>query len=285
MPPKRFACLVAALSLFSAQAQAQAEEPQGAGPAPKKGAASGETTGKPAPDDSTTKDANPKDADPKDADPKDADPKDANPKDANPKDANPKSEPPAADPKSDANTPAPSPTPAPQQPAPQPFVPPTKARIEFGSNYEGTQLEMRSLVQSEPWARVCVVPCNTSVDVEGREARFTAPGMSTSNTFILEPGTGTARMRVAGGSQVAKTIGLASIIAGIPLALGGSALFAVGEVDDRPTMSTVGIAVGIVGAVAILTAIPLLMVGSTKVRDGRGSTIARSTGFQYPRLF
>ena len=282
MLPRRITCLLAvAASLSSLHASAQPATPSakpadpGEPPATQPDAAAGDAqTGPKQPTDTTP--PTPKQpaaaAEPSDQDAKPAPKSDSDEPADEPTPAK-TDRPTAADARS---TPAPAISPASVEP-------PTSARIEFGSNYAETRLEMRSLVQTEPWTSVCLVPCNTTVVVEGREARFAAPGMSTSNTFILEPGVGTARMRVAGGSQVAQTIGLASMIGGIPLALGGAALFAVGEVNDRPTLSSVGIGVGIVGAVAILTAVPLLIVGSTKVRDGRGSTIARRPAF--PSVF
>jgi hypothetical protein len=99
--------------------------------------------------------------------------------------------------------------------------------------------------------------------------------MTTSNEFLVEPGSGTVRLRVSGGSALARELGIVGLAGGIPLALGGGALFGIGSVEDRDGMRTAGIATLAVGTAAIVAALPLLLVGSTRVYDSRGTPLAR----------
>jgi hypothetical protein len=118
--------------------------------------------------------------------------------------------------------------------------------------------------------------------VDGAELRVDAEGMTASNAFRIEPGIGTARFRVASGSESARTIGLGALIAGVPISLGGMFLFGYGKVKDEQGFETAGIATLAVGAVLVLGSLPFLAAGRTAVRDSRGRTIA--TRHELPRF-
>ncbi|MGC4089293.1 MAG: hypothetical protein QM756_15680, partial [Polyangiaceae bacterium] len=62
--------------------------------------------------------------------------------------------------------------------------------------------------------------------------------------------------------------------AGLPISLLGMAGFAYGHFDERSGLETAGaISLG-VGAALVLTALPLLVAGSTSVRNQQGELIA-----------
>jgi hypothetical protein len=163
-------------------------------------------------------------------------------------------------------------------PAPaDPAAPAARARVHVSVDYEGAVIEIRSSVDHGPWSAACLAPCDRSLLVEDAQLRVVAPRMTASNEFRVAPGTGTARLRVSGGSAVARSLGIAGLVGGIPLSLGGGALFGYGAVSDRQGMQTAGIVTLAVGAVAVVAALPLLLVGSTRVRDARGRMIASTT--------
>ena len=112
--------------------------------------------------------------------------------------------------------------------------------------------------------------------MNGQLARVTAPGMTTSNVFRIEPGSGTALVRVDGGSARMRSLGLLGLGVGIPTALAGMALFGYGKYADRDAMRVSGAVVLATGAVVLVASLPLLIIGGTKVRDARGTTIART---------
>lgn len=112
--------------------------------------------------------------------------------------------------------------------------------------------------------------------------RVTAPRMSASNPFAIEPGAGTARLRVSGGSARARDIGIVSMWAGLPITFAGLALIGVGSIHydpgDTPGLRTAGIVTLSIGAAAVLAALPLLVIGSTSVKNAEGRKVA-TTGF------
>jgi hypothetical protein len=110
--------------------------------------------------------------------------------------------------------------------------------------------------------------------VDGTDLRVTAPRMTRSNTFVVEPGSGTASMRVAGGSARARDFGLVGLAAGLPVMFAGVTLLGVGSIHEQPGERTAGIVTLSVGAVAVLAALPLLVIGSTSVKNAAGRNVA-----------
>jgi hypothetical protein len=166
--------------------------------------------------------------------------------------------------------------PAPTNPSPLTLtlVVPTTAMVHAAVDYPDAWLEMRSITDRDEWQRVCQAPCDQELQVDGNQVRVVAPGMVTSNAFRIEPGGGVARIRVAGGSTTARTAGLTLMVAGVPLSFGGMTAFGIGAVDERPALRTGGLVAAIVGGVAILSSLPLLLAGSTNVRNQDGEYIA-----------
>ncbi len=106
------------------------------------------------------------------------------------------------------------------------------------------------------------------------EARVTAPGMTTSNVFRIEPGGGRALIRVDGGSKSTQSWGLTGLIVGIPVSFVGMGLLGYGTISDHQELQVGGgVTLGI-GAAVILAALPLLLAGGTDVHDGKGRQIA-----------
>ena len=157
--------------------------------------------------------------------------------------------------------------------------PPTTARVKLLANYAGAVLELRSY-SGDAWRPACTAPCDRLVMVDGMDARVSAPGMATSNVFRIDPGGGTAWLRVSGGSATTRTLGTVGLLVGIPITLVGMGLFGYGAVEDHDTLRGAGIVTLAVGATATLASLPLVLMGSTTVRDGRGHFVARSTRWQ-----
>lgn len=121
---------------------------------------------------------------------------------------------------------------------------------------------------------MCRAPCDVWLEVEDREARVTAPGMTTSNVFRIEPGMGRAAIRVNGGSSSARTWGIVTLATGIPLALTGAALLAKGKQGSDDGLQAAGIGGLALGGASVVISLPLLLLGSTKVQNAKGSVIA-----------
>jgi hypothetical protein len=154
-------------------------------------------------------------------------------------------------------------------------VDPTRSIVHLGSSYPGVWLELRSTVDEGGWQKACMAPCDQSLAVAGTLARVTAPGMTTSNPFRIEPGAGRALIRVDGGSAEVRFFGILSLSLGIPTLLTGGTLYSYGKFSDREGMRDAGAVVLGVGALAVVGALPLLFSGTTKVRDAQGSVIAK----------
>jgi hypothetical protein len=149
--------------------------------------------------------------------------------------------------------------------------------VHVAANYPGAVLELRSFVDSGDWRAACAAPCDQTLVTLGMQARVTAPGMTSSNTFRIDPGPGIAHVKVTGGSGTLRTVGIASLATGIPLGLAGMGMFSYGKYSDKDGLATAGAVVLGTGALAMLAAIPLLISSTTNVRDAKGSLIASSS--------
>jgi hypothetical protein len=156
-----------------------------------------------------------------------------------------------------------------------PAPPPTDAAVHVAANYSDAWLEGRSRVDQGRWQRLCRAPCDKSLRVEGLELRVTAPGMTASNAFVIDPGAGTARLRVAGGSNLSRELGIIGLAGGLPITFAGMTLFGFGSLEDEQGVKTAGIVTLAVGATAIVMALPLLLIGSTTVKNEKGANIAK----------
>jgi hypothetical protein len=144
------------------------------------------------------------------------------------------------------------------------------------TSHRGAWLELRSYVDGGEFTRICAAPCDLRLQVEGHEARVTAPGMTPSNAFRFDSGDGTAGVRVEGGSARARSAGIITLAIGIPVALAGMALFAQGKVKDNQALTVSGIAGLALGGVSVGISLPLLLLGTTHVKNAKGSLIAFS---------
>jgi hypothetical protein len=150
--------------------------------------------------------------------------------------------------------------------------------------YPNAQLELQSTVDDTGWRAACMAPCDREVDVDATEARVSAPGMTTSNTFQIEPGRGTARFKVNGGSASHRQIGIITLAAGIPIALTGMGLYGYGVLEDKKGFRTAGTVTLAIGAATVIAALPFLGSGSTRVYDAKGKNVASSSRFDPPRF-
>ena len=144
-------------------------------------------------------------------------------------------------------------------------------------DYPGAWLEMRDYVDAGSWQRVCPAPCDRVLVVDGMEVRVLAPRMTTSNVFRIDPGSGRAQLKVSGGSRSSRTVGIVGMSTGVPVTLGGMALYGYGRFADSSGLRTAGIVTLAVGAVTVLGSLPFLARGGTTVRDTKGKVIAALT--------
>jgi hypothetical protein len=147
--------------------------------------------------------------------------------------------------------------------------------VHIAVDYKDAFLELRDFDRGE-WTRACGAPCDRPVVVDGVEARVRAPGMTDSNVFRIDPGAGTARLKVSGGSATARSIGLTALIVGIPISFAGMGMFGYGRIKESSGVETAGIVTLAVGGVLVLGSLPVLGMGRTSIRDARGKVIARA---------
>lgn len=153
---------------------------------------------------------------------------------------------------------------------------PGEAIVHVAVSHRDAWLETRSYVDGGDFQRTCPAPCDVKLLVEGREARVTAPGMTPSNIFRFDAGNGVAGVRVDGGSASARHAGLITLGVGIPVALAGMVLFAQGRLKDKSGLEIAGIAGLAAGGITVSVSLPLLLIGTTRVKDAKGSLIAFS---------
>ncbi len=146
--------------------------------------------------------------------------------------------------------------------------------MRIAVNHPDAWLETRVFGGDDVWHRQCQAPCGQVVAVEGVEARVVAPGMTPSGPFRIEPGAGSALLSVHGGSSSARLWGRVGLIAGVPLALVGMTAFAYGRFEDRSGLKTGGEISLALGAALVLVALPLLVAGSTSVRNEKSDLVA-----------
>jgi hypothetical protein len=151
---------------------------------------------------------------------------------------------------------------------------PGEALVHVAVDHRDAWLETRSYVDGGEFVRTCQAPCDRRLLVEGVEARVSAPGMTTSNIFRFDGGAGIAGVRVEGGSASARRAGIITLAVGIPVALVGMALFAQGRVKDSSAMTAAGVVGLSTGGLSIAISLPLLLLGTTHVKDAKGSLIA-----------
>jgi hypothetical protein len=169
---------------------------------------------------------------------------------------------------------APAATPAASGASGEQLDPTHEAFVHLASNYPNTWLELKNFIEGGDWQRVCQVPCDRKLTVLGIEARVTADDMSTSNVFRIQPGPGRALVRVDGGSAATRQWGVLGLSIGIPVALTGMAGLSYGTVSDRDGLALAGGIVLGTGGALLLASLPLLLLGTTDVRDARGGQIA-----------
>jgi hypothetical protein len=179
-------------------------------------------------------------------------------------------------------------SPAQANPAPVPAAingdaskPADRVWVHFGANYPQAMLEGRSVIEFDDWHALCVAPCKQYLDAADLEVRVSAPGMTTSNPFRLESGRGRVHFRVSGGSDTVKTLGIAGLTGGIPVMLGGMAMFGYGGISDKDTLRDVGLVTLSVGAAAVIASIPLLLLGTTRVYNAKSDRIATVPEFRF----
>jgi len=153
-----------------------------------------------------------------------------------------------------------------------------RSLVHVASNRPAAWLEAKSTLEDGDWQRLCAAPCDREIVVQGALLRVTAPGMTPSNGFRIEPGPGTALVKVEAGSASSRRYGILALGAGIPISLAGMGLYGYGRYVDQQGTQTAGAIVLGVGALAVLVSLPLLVSGATDVRDGKGGLIARLLG-------
>jgi hypothetical protein len=144
------------------------------------------------------------------------------------------------------------------------------------ADYAGAALELRRFGSFGSWQRACVVPCDRRLMVSSMEVRVVAPGMTPSKPFRIEPGSGSALLSVDGGSAASMSWGKRALFASIAPTFLGMGLYGLGAYDERDELKIGGgILLGL-GTALVLTALPLMVSGSTEVENQDGDLIGRA---------
>ena len=137
------------------------------------------------------------------------------------------------------------------------------------------ELQVRPRLERGPWTTVCLAPCDRSLVVIDREFRAAGANVYPSHTFLIEPNDRPVRIEVNPGSATSHRWGVIGILAGTPLFLLGGTGFGLGRVQGQDALATTGLVAAIAGGALLLTALPLLFTGQTRVRSDRGVQIGQ----------
>lgn len=142
----------------------------------------------------------------------------------------------------------------------------------------GVEIQGRPRLDPGPWGLVCRAPCDLSIPVVDREFRAGGSNVQPSHTFVLEPGERPVRVEVKPGRADLHRWGTRGYLVGLPLALLGG----IGLGIDLGTTSksneiygTIGLATVIAGGALVLSSLPLLYMGQTRVLNDKGIQVAR----------
>lgn len=141
------------------------------------------------------------------------------------------------------------------------------------ADYPGVALELRRFGTFDEWKRACVAPCDLRLPVSGMEVRAVGPAMTPSKPFRIEPGAGSALLSVDGGSASAMRWGKTALFASIAPAFLGMTLYGFGKYEDRRELEVGGAVLLGLGAALVLTALPLVVSGSTEVTNADGDLV------------
>lgn len=140
------------------------------------------------------------------------------------------------------------------------------------------ELQGRPRLDRGSWGNLCKMPCDQAFPVIDREFRVAGEGVSPSRVFVIEPGERPVKLAVNPGQSSIYRAGTLSFLVGVPVLLIGGVGLAVGSgtnVDHHDEIRTAGLITAIAGGAMLLTALPLLYVGQTRVNTDRGVQIAR----------
>jgi hypothetical protein len=161
------------------------------------------------------------------------------------------------------------------------------ATIKVYARGDAVELQGRPRLEaSMPWLPVCAAPCGSAVRVGDLEFRVAGEGISPSNTFVIEPGDGAVKLDVNAGSAGKRRLGRLGLFIGVPMLVVGAVGMGIDAgtaVEHRATIGTAGLISVIVGGALTLASLPLVLMGSTRVRNQKGELISleRPAGFHF----
>ncbi|MCU0656272.1 MAG: hypothetical protein MUF64_13790 [Polyangiaceae bacterium] len=142
----------------------------------------------------------------------------------------------------------------------------------------GVEIEWRKRLDPGGWARVCQAPCELGVLAIDREFRAAGPGIQPSRSFLLEPGERPVSVEVRPGQASLHRWGTLAFLVGLPVMLAGGVGIGLDlgtKIPHNETYGTVGLVTAAVGGALLLTSLPLLYSGQTRVLNDKGIQIAR----------
>lgn len=140
------------------------------------------------------------------------------------------------------------------------------------------ELQGRPRLDRGPWGNLCKMPCDQAFPVIDREFRVAGEGISPSRVFVIEPGERPVKLAINPGQSSTYRAGTLSFLAGVPVLLVGGVGLAFGSgsnIEHHDEIRTAGLITAIAGGALLLTALPLLYVGQTRVNTDKGVQIAR----------
>jgi hypothetical protein len=142
----------------------------------------------------------------------------------------------------------------------------------------GVEIQGRPRLEKGPWGTLCLAPCDQAFPVIDKEFRAGGANVHPSHTFLLEPGERPVRVEVKPGRADLHRWGTLAYLVGLPVALVGGVGIGLDlgtNIKHNETIGTVGLVTVIAGGVLLVSSLPLLYAGQTRVLNDKGIQIAR----------
>jgi hypothetical protein len=142
----------------------------------------------------------------------------------------------------------------------------------------GVEIQGRPRLEKGPWGTLCLAPCDQLLPVIDQEFRVGGANVHPSHTFLLEPGDRPVRVEVKPGRADLHRWGTLAYLVGLPVALAGGVGIGLDlgtNLKHDETIGTVGLVTVIAGGVLLISSLPLLYAGQTRVLNDKGIQIAR----------
>ncbi|MCS6900897.1 MAG: hypothetical protein RMJ98_15035 [Myxococcales bacterium] len=142
----------------------------------------------------------------------------------------------------------------------------------------GVEIQERPRLEKGPWGTLCLAPCDQTILVIDREFRAGGPNVHPSHTFVLEPGERPVRVEVNPGRADLHRWGTLAYLVGLPVTLVGGVGIGIDlgtNLKHNETIGTIGLVTVMLGGALLISSLPLLYAGQTRVVNDKGVQIGK----------